>query len=151
MESEEEIEKGISLVRYIAGRYIRRYYHLRDDIVSVGLVALVKAWRSMKPDTDPEIRIHFQNKVVKNAIITFLRGIKKESPLEDTVTIEHPKHVTEEELCRVLNLSERDKQILSLYLQNHRVEDIGKKVGLHKVTVYQILKGLAFRWQNANS
>ena len=133
---------------YIAG--LPQFEHLRDDLVSEGLLGLtisvtVMAKNETIPDSiDPT---SFMSRSIRNQIGMFLRKDKSDDmPFKEPSESDEPEDMSDELDEEILSCcSEDEKPIIELWTAGNSIRDIGDKLGVPKTTVHRIIETVKTR------
>lgn len=146
-----------------------RFRHLRDDLIGVGMVALIQAIDRLKEIAEPE-------RPIRNYLITAIRSKLKTELMgqdgdkgqvahyqsiryvdtyskvpEQTLVVTEPvfKQIENREFLLSLCESERDRKILILFFEGLRIIDIVEATGYTKNIVNKTLRQIRRKAQNS--
>ncbi len=171
----KSIEDLIPFARRCCGKWIKSWPNEVDDIISVALLALVKAYRAwpgegnlkgyIRVSIDNEIKNYLtHNKIIRIPRTEIRKQLKADEPFivkvhlcsqvaDDNFTIEllaKAKEVSPlgyEEICKLLKLSDQEQVILDLRFKGHTLTEIGKRIGKAHHTVLYHIKQIKKRYQ----
>jgi len=152
-ETNELAEKNIKLVYYIYGKLCPTFMVIsnKDDLISEGMIGLIKAARSYK--NDKFTFATYATVCIRNSMLMYMRKLKKYAGKEVSLystckanengeelllvdIIEDKRDYIKESLNNIELIdfiqkqSERDKKILRLYYKGSTMTEIGKELNL---------------------
>lgn len=168
----ELVTDNVKLVYFIYEKLSRNEITVRykDDIVSEGMIGLVKAAKNFEPDKGFKFAT-YATCCIRNQMLMFLRKLNRQVPYEISLTtvvgkdkdgaelyltdtLEAKNGNPEDGIERmifdefIIAQNEKDRIIVSMISKGYKQKDIGDKIGMKQSTVSRRISRLKKKYRN---
>ena len=168
----ELVTENVKLVYFIYEKLSKNEITVRykDDIVSEGMIGLIKAAKNFEPDKGYKFATYAAC-CIRNQMLMFLRKLNRQVPYEISLTTVVGKDKDGGELYLMDTLeadsgnpedgierlifdefisaqNEKDRTIVAMIRKGHKQKDIGDKIGMKQSTVSRRIARLKKKYRN---